>query len=152
MKSVRKKSKKHTINGAIFTEIVLEILKLNGRLISAGDRLVSDLGLTSARWLVMGAAIEEEPLTVSQIARKMELQRQSVQRIVDLLAKEELIALIDNPNHQRAKLVKLSRKGGSLLKKVNKYQQEWANSIAANFDRAELRSANTLLKELHGLL
>jgi hypothetical protein len=39
-----------------FTELVLEIFRLNGVLLTQGDRLVDDIGLTSARWQVMGAA------------------------------------------------------------------------------------------------
>jgi hypothetical protein len=37
------------------TELVLEIFRLNGELIAMGDALVGDIGLTSARWQVMGA-------------------------------------------------------------------------------------------------
>jgi hypothetical protein len=39
-----------------FTELVLEIFRLNGVLLTQGDRLVDDIGLTSARWQVRGAA------------------------------------------------------------------------------------------------
>ncbi|MDH3233798.1 MAG: MarR family transcriptional regulator, partial [Alphaproteobacteria bacterium] len=37
------------------TALILETFRLNGRLLAAGDRLVGDLGLTSARWQVLGA-------------------------------------------------------------------------------------------------
>ena len=74
------------------TGLILEIFRANGLLLAAGDRLSKDLGLTSARWQVMGA-IGDGPLTASQVARRMGLTRQSVQRVVDLLAGEGLIAL-----------------------------------------------------------
>jgi len=137
-----------TVGGAIFTDIILEVFRLNGRLIAEGDKLVSHLGLTSARWQVLGAIIEEELLTVSQIARKMGLQRQSVQRIVDVLATDEYVNLVENPNDQRAKLVKLSRKGRTLLNKVNKIQTEWSNRIASGFQNNELKSTRTILSKL----
>ncbi|NIB38372.1 MarR family transcriptional regulator [Pseudomaricurvus alkylphenolicus] len=148
MATNKKSDIKHTTGGAAFTDIVLEIFRLNGRIIAAGDELVGELGLTSARWQVMGAAEGEEPLTVSQIARKMGLKRQSVQRIVDVLVNEGLLVLIDNPSHQRAKLVKLSVKGKNLLKKVEKLQCEWANSIAAGLDTKELKCAHDVIREL----
>jgi hypothetical protein len=37
------------------TDLILETFRLNGELLTAGDRLVADLSLTSARWQVLGA-------------------------------------------------------------------------------------------------
>jgi hypothetical protein len=64
----------HTKAGKAFTELILEIFQFNGRLLAAGDRLAKPLGLTSARWQVIGA-IEDRPLPVAQIARNMGLAR-----------------------------------------------------------------------------
>ena len=47
--------KRHSPGGEALTDLVLAVFRLNGRLLTAGDRLVSDLGLTSARWQVLGA-------------------------------------------------------------------------------------------------
>ena len=94
------------------TELVLEIFRLNGELIAMGDALVGDIGLTSARWQVMGAiALAETPLPIAQIARNMGLTRQAVQRVANELEGEGFIRFAPNPNHQRAKLVLLTRKG-----------------------------------------
>lgn len=94
------------------TELVLEIFRLNGELIAMGDALVGDLGLTSARWQVIGAiALANTPLPIAQIARNMGLTRQAVQRVANELEGEGFIRFAPNPNHQRAKLVLLTRKG-----------------------------------------
>ena len=64
------------------------------RLIAAGDDLVSDLGLTSARWQVLGAiALAPAAETVARLARAMGLHRQGVQRIVNELAAEGIVVL-----------------------------------------------------------
>jgi len=47
------------------TNLILEIFRVNGLLLAAGDRLTRDLGLTSARWQVLGA-LAEGPLTAAQ--------------------------------------------------------------------------------------
>ena len=62
------KAMAHTKAGAAFTALVLEVFRFNGRLLAAGDRLGEPLGLTSARWQVLGA-VEEKPLPVAQIGR-----------------------------------------------------------------------------------
>jgi DNA-binding MarR family transcriptional regulator len=69
---------KHSPSEAAMTDLVLEIFRVNGLLLAVGDRLTKELGLTSARWQVMGA-LADGPLTAAQIARKMGLKRQSVQ-------------------------------------------------------------------------
>jgi hypothetical protein len=67
--------------------LALEVFRLNGILVAVGDTLVAPLGLTSARWQVMGAIAEAKGmLPVAGIARNMGLVRQSVQRIADELA------------------------------------------------------------------
>jgi hypothetical protein len=54
------------------TELILETFRLNGRLLAAGDALVADVGLTSARWQVLGAiALAPVPQPVAHIARNM---------------------------------------------------------------------------------
>lgn len=52
------------------TELILETFRLNGRLLAAGDALVANIGLTSARWQVLGAiALSPVPLPVAHLAR-----------------------------------------------------------------------------------
>ena len=96
------------------TDLVLETFRLNGRLLASGDALVADLGLTSARWQVIGAiALSPVPLSVAQIARNMGLTRQAVQRLANEMAADGLLRFAPNPHHQRAKLVVLTAAGKS---------------------------------------
>jgi DNA-binding MarR family transcriptional regulator len=130
-----------------FTELVLEVFRTNGRLLAAGDRLAAPAGLTSARWQVLGA-IESQPLTVAQIARRMGLARQSVQRVADLLAAEGMVAFRDNPNHRRAKLVGPTPQGRDMLGQVGRLQSHWARRIADGLTAGEIGAATRLLRLL----
>ena len=89
----------HSPSGAAMTELVLEIFRVNGLLLAVGDRLTRELGLTSARWQVLGA-LADGPLTAAQIARNMGLKRQSVQRLVDVLSEQGILIFEDNPHHR----------------------------------------------------
>lgn len=92
--------------------LVVELFRLNGRLLSAGDDLVADIGLTSARWQVLGAiALSEGELTVAQVARNMGLSRQAVQRLTNEMIASDLLISVDNPNHRRARLLRLTQGG-----------------------------------------
>lgn len=88
------------------------LFRAHNGLIAVGDRITAPYGLTSARWQVMGAmALSGQPLTVAQIARVMGLTRQAVQRIVNELEKQGMLALSDNPAHTRARLADLTSEG-----------------------------------------
>jgi DNA-binding MarR family transcriptional regulator len=130
-----------------FTDLVLEVFRLNGRLLAAGDRLAAPVGLTSARWQVLGA-IDGQPLSVAGIARAMGLTRQSVQRTADLLAAEGSVAFVPNPQHKRAKLVDLTPTGRAMLREVTVLQKAWAERTAAGLPAARIEAAAELLRTL----
>jgi DNA-binding MarR family transcriptional regulator len=135
--------------GDALTGLILEIFRVNGDLLSAGDALVGDLGQTASRWQVLGAVRESED-TVSGIARTMGLARQSVQRTADALAADGIIEFVDNPAHRRAKLVRLTAEGKSLLASIAPRQGAWVDGLAkalgANANQIE--DARVLLAQL----
>ena len=145
------RAKRHTPAGAAFTDLILESFRFNGSLLAAGDRLTRDLGLTSARWQVLGA-IDDGPLPVAQIARNMGLTRQAVQRVANDLSAEGFVAFAPNPDHQRAKLVALSDKGRQALDEVSRRQTVWANRIAAALEADDLAAAATAVRTLRAAL
>ena len=103
---------KRTPAGDALTNLVLDIFRLNSLILTAGDRLVAALGLTSARWQILGAIVAaERPQPVAWLARDLGANRQNVQRIINDLQKEGLVAFETNPHHRRAQLVVLTDKG-----------------------------------------
>jgi DNA-binding MarR family transcriptional regulator len=133
--------------------LILEIFRLHGRLIAAGDMLVANIGLTSARWQVLGAiASQPEAIPVVRIAQLMGLTRQSVQRIVDELAKARLVSFQPNPFHKRAKLVTLTAEGVALSDAALRLQQPWAASLETGLGPATLQIAFDTLVQLRGKL
>ena len=138
-----------TQRGELVTELILDIFKLSGLLISEGDQLTAELGLTSARWKVLGAvALAEEPLTVSQIARAMGQSRQGVQRIANRLIEKGILVYQDNPAHKRARLLKLTKKGQRTYSQLDTIQAPWANMSGKGFKVTDLKTALNVVREL----
>ncbi|SHJ89256.1 transcriptional regulator, MarR family [Bradyrhizobium lablabi] len=138
---------------AVLTELVLEIFRLNGLLIASGDALVGPIGLTSARWQVLGAvALLQGRAPVAHIANNMGLTRQSVQRIADELAKAGIVEFQPNPHHKRAKLVTLTQKGRALFEAAMRLQKPWASALAAGIDGAALQTTAAVLAQLRARL
>lgn len=129
------------------TGLILEVFRFNGALLNAGDNLVRDLGLTSARWQVLGAVVlEERDLSVAQIARRMGLARQSVQRVVNDLVESGLLRYEENPDHKRAKLVALTDKGAETYRLADQRQIRWAKSLADGITVADLEKSLAIIR------
>jgi DNA-binding MarR family transcriptional regulator len=126
------------------SRLVVLIFRLDGALTAAGDALAQPARQTSARWRVL-AAVEQQPLTVAQIARAWDLARQSVQRIADALGQDGLVTYEHNPSHRRAKLVQLTPAGAAALAQLQAAQQTWANELGERLGTSDLDAANDLL-------
>lgn len=141
---MRNKSKNDALKA-----LIIEVFQANGQFLAKGDQLSADMGLTGARWQVLGAiALEEKALTVAQIARRMGLQRQSVQRLTDILVEQGILAYHPNPEHKRAKLVNFTQDGHGVYARMQKIQESWFDEVTADFSREELQQATSLLRRL----
>jgi DNA-binding MarR family transcriptional regulator len=140
-------SMNRTTASQAFTELILEVFRLNGRLLSAGEALTRPHRQTSARWQVLGA-LDETGRTVAEIGRRMGLTRQSVQRTTDLLEADGLVSYADNPAHQRAKLATLTARGRATLDAITSRQIEWANRIASRLAENDLQHAIRTLQQV----
>ncbi len=131
------------------TEIILIVFRLNARLLEQGDRLVQPLGLTSARWQVLGAiALAGEPQTAPQIAVSMGVTRQGVQKQLNLAVAEGLVEAHPNPRHQRSPLHALSATGQVAYDDAMALQRVWAKSLGQGLTLPELQSAKQALTAL----
>jgi len=125
----------------------VQLFRLDGALTEAGDALARPAGQTTARWRVL-AAVEDEPLTVAQIARAWSFARQSVQRVADALQQDGLISYAENPADRRAKLVTLTRAGKRALAQIQAAQQVWANELGGQIGAEDLEAASAILGRL----
>jgi DNA-binding MarR family transcriptional regulator len=121
--------------------IVADVFELAGRFREQGEAIAATVGQTQARWQVMSAA-SADPRTVPQIARRLGVSRQNVQRIADLLVNENWASFEDNPDHRASPYVMLNARGRAALAKITK---------AAGHSHAQLarRLAGTDIGALH---
>lgn len=140
---------KWTEAGEALTALILDVFRLNGRLLQTGDRLVAELGLTSARWQILGAiAYADRPESVAWHARTLGVHRQGVQRIVNELENEGVLAFQPNPHHKRAHLVTLTSKGQELFEAAIALQVPWVNELSDGLSPEELATTNKVVGQL----
>ena len=142
-------STKLSLTGEAVTGLILDLFRLNNLLLTAGDRLVEGLGLTSARWQVLGAiAYAERPQPVAWLARDMGANRQNVQRIINDLNTAGLVAFEANPHHRRAQLVVLTDKGRQAFGAAMRLQGPWVNGLARGLAVKDIETAHRVLSTL----
>jgi DNA-binding MarR family transcriptional regulator len=131
----------------LVTELVLEVFHLNGRLLRAGDELTEAVGLSSARWQVLGA-VAERPLSMAAIARRIGRARQSVREIAAKLVADGFVELTVNDADRRAPLVYVTQEGHALLHELAPLQVRWATELGGQFRIDELFTALKVLQRL----
>jgi DNA-binding MarR family transcriptional regulator len=140
---------KRTPAGEALTNLLLDLFRVNSLLLTAGDRLVAELGLTSARWQILGAILTaERPQPVAWLARDLGANRQNVQRIINDLRQEGLVAFETNPHHRRAQLVLLTDKGRQTLDAAMRLQTPWINSISAGLPVKDINTVQRVMTAL----
>ena len=140
---------KRTQAADALTDLVIDLLRLNGLLVTAGDRMVARLGLTSTRWQVLRAIYDaERAQPVAWLARDMGGNRQNVQRIVNDLEKMGLVTLEANPHHRRASLVVLTDKGRQTYDEASRLQAPWANDLSEDLAIKDIHTARRVVSEL----
>ncbi|KGT77479.1 MarR family transcriptional regulator [Bradyrhizobium japonicum] len=135
--------------GEALTGLILDLFRANSLLLTAGDRLVTSLGLTSARWQILGAIADaERPEPVAWLARNLGANRQNVQRIVNDLARDGLVVFETNPHHRRAQLVVLTGKGRQIYDAAGRLQVPWVNGLSDGLSVKEIEIAHRVIGAL----
>jgi len=135
--------------GDALSDLMLDLFRVNSLLLTAGDRLVAQLGLTSARWQILGAILEAvRPQPVAWLARDLGANRQNVQRIVNDLKREGLVAFATNPHHRRAQLVVLTDKGRRTFDAAMALQAPWVNALSEGLPVKDLKTVHRVVTAL----
>jgi DNA-binding MarR family transcriptional regulator len=144
---------KRTQAGDALTRLILDLFRVNSLLSTDGDRLVAPLGLTSARWQVLGTVVAaERPQPVAWLARDMGANRQNIQRIINDLHDEELVAFETNPHHRRAQLVVLTDKGKHAFDAAMRLQAPWINRLADGLSAKDIQTFRRVIGALRDKL
>jgi DNA-binding MarR family transcriptional regulator len=105
------------------------IFEVNRLLRDAGEQVSAAASQTHSRRMVLQAAGDRA--TVPDIARRLGLQRQSVQRVADELVADGLARYEDNPRHQRSRLLVTTAAGKSALAAIQSAHRAWVAEVVA---------------------
>ncbi len=102
-------------------QLLDEVSRLQGRFGSLFAEVHAESGLKHMENLVLNAIVEADtPPTAAQIGRSLGHPRQVVQRAVNDLADDGFLERLPNPDHKRAPLLAVTRKGEQLKERTDR--------------------------------
>lgn len=131
--------------------IALTTFALNGLFLTVSERLTAPVGLTTTRWQVIGAVLQE-PLTQSEIARRMGITRQSVRRTSLQLIAEGMLNSMPNPSNRKAMLLHPTEKGRALIKQINPQHAAFAKQLEETIGKEQLAKTLDTMTRLRNAL
>ncbi|GAA2889679.1 DNA-binding MarR family transcriptional regulator [Aminobacter niigataensis] len=129
-------------------ELMLEVAQCFFRIRAVGQKtgLITNWGGGAFGFMRSLAVLG--PLTVPQIAQMRPTSRQRMQRLADELAAEGLVAFIENPKHQRSKLVQLTAKGEARYREMNAQLLAIASSMGVALSEADILRTTEIVRQL----
>ncbi|MBM3525918.1 MAG: MarR family transcriptional regulator [Alphaproteobacteria bacterium] len=147
----RRKSRA-TPGGEAAFQVFVEILTTFFRLRAAGAKLGAVSPSGGGVWGFLRTLKLEGPRTVPQIARARPVARQYIQTLANEYAAQGLVEFIDNPDHKRSKLVRLTPEGEAFYEAITGRILGYCAEIARGMDEKELRTAARVLATLRAKL
>jgi DNA-binding MarR family transcriptional regulator len=129
-------------------ELMLEVAQCFFRIRAVGQKtgLITSWGGGAFGFLRSLALLG--PLTVPQIAQMRPTSRQRMQRLADELAAEGLVKFVDNPKHQRSKLVQLTPRGDLRYRELNARFLAIAATTGVTISEADVLKATAIVRQL----
>ncbi|MGC1781627.1 MAG: MarR family transcriptional regulator [Acidobacteriaceae bacterium] len=127
--------------------LVADVFQLAGAFRRWGDSIAAEVGQTQARWQVLSAASVGDR-TVAQLARRLGLSRQGVQRAADLLVADGLAQYAENPHNERSPHLRLTKTGTQSLATLTAAASAYHQQLAEGLSMKELETALVVLRKL----
>ena len=126
----------------------LVLARCHHALSHVAERSIEDTGLGLTDFAALEALLHKGPLSITEIQSKVPLALGSMTAAVDRLEKKGLILRTPSPEDRRAKILKLSPKGRSVVKAAFRRHAADLETVMAVLDQREKRQLHDLLKKV----
>jgi len=122
---------------------------LHNLMMKVGDRLVARHGMTSSRWLLLGALEQfDEPPTLTELCGNALLSVQNVSRMVASLEADGLVERYTLPGRGRSVFVRLTERGVTTLEEAEAEAERFAAALLCGFSETEVNCTEGRLERL----
>ena len=88
------------------------------------------------------------PATVPQLARARPVSRQFIQKLANEMVADGLVEFINNPEHKRSKLVRITAKGERLLMEMMEQDIKLGTWLVQDLNESDIRTATRVVRTL----
>jgi len=133
--------------GELMRNLLNEVAYTYFPLRAFGDQMIARFGQSTAEWGLLRSLDERGEQTVAALARSRPVARQWIQRLANQLSRQGMLEFVENPDHKRAKLMRITPAGRTLLAQITTVLEPRAAAMQREFDERELsRTVDTLRK------
>lgn len=126
-------------HGQPLRQAILAVRRLFHVLAGTADRAHADLGITASMRAVMEILHERGPRTVPQVAREQDVSRQHIQVVVNGLLEGGLVECLDNPDHLRSPIVRLTAAGTKACEAIRRREARLLAELTKKIPGADLK-------------
>ena len=128
--------------------VVDETVALYHWLAWVSEQIYGEDGRGAARRWTLRRLKRDGPQTVPKLARIRAVRRQSLQPVVDALASEGLVELLENPAHARSELVALTDRGADLVARMDRVDDRVLRAVGRGLAERDLETTAATLRAL----
>lgn len=137
-----------TAASEVMQELILETIAAFFLLRAAGKRVGAVTPTDGGYWGLLRTLKLEGAQTVPQIARSRPVSRQHIQKLANGMIADGVIELVNNPAHQRSKLLRLTAKGEAVFQEITDQIAQEAEGLAQDMAITELQVAVRVLRQI----
>lgn len=131
--------------GSPLESVIGETVSLFHRLRAVAEEVHVQGDLTAGKLGLLRGLDVSGPQTVPQMARARPVSRQYIQVLVDRLAAEGRVELVENPSHRRSRLVRLTPQGKAFVDAAMRRQAKVFSRLKVGVPEKDLRNAASVL-------
>ena len=125
-----------------------EMSAFNRKLRAFFDAAVREEGLTLARARVLFAISRRGPLTQKELAEELEIETPTLVRVLDGMARQNLIVRTEDENDRRAKRIAMTEAGRAAYDRMHVLATDLRAQIAAEISSDDIEIALSVVRRL----
>ncbi len=125
-----------------------EVLRLQLRMARIRSGALRELGLTHARLRVIAVVAASPGLSISQIARELDLSRQAVHRVAHDLERARMLLIEETDGDRRSRRVRLATLGAHVAALALPWERDWTSRMLDGLRLRELRDAGLRIQQI----
>jgi len=134
------------------TQLFNEVRLLFNTLVSVGDELHQEEGISMGMRGVLEFLERQGPTSVPTIARSRNVSRQNIQVMVNALRKQKLLKELPNPAHANSPLLGLSESGDEMIQRMNQRETDLIMTRTLPLPSEKIETAIDVLKQVRATI